>query len=87
MITIPITEDGFSEIHQTFLEEHYSHFDDSEENKFIYTDIFKQYVSIFLNLQVQLSNSLNDGNINAAKSLLKILKKLRIQLGFEPRTF
>lgn len=50
LTTIPITEDGFSDIHQTFLEEHYSHFDDSEENKFIYTDIFKQYVSIFLNM-------------------------------------
>lgn len=38
------TEDGFSDVHQAFLEEHYHHFDDSEENKFIYTNIFKQYV-------------------------------------------
>lgn len=28
-----------------FMEKHYSEFEDSEENKFIYTDIFKQYVS------------------------------------------
>lgn len=30
-----------------FMEQHYHHFDDDEENKFIYTDIHKQYVSIY----------------------------------------
>ena len=27
------------------MEKYYNEFDDTEENKFIYTDIFKQYVS------------------------------------------
>ena len=27
------------------MEKHYHHFEDVEENKFIYTDIFKEYVS------------------------------------------
>ena len=30
---------------QTFLKKHCHHFQESEENKFIYTDIFQQYVS------------------------------------------
>ena len=28
------------------MEKHYHHFEDVEENKFIYTDIFKEYVSV-----------------------------------------
>ena len=31
-----------------FMDEHYHHFDDEEENKFIYTDIFNLYVSCVL---------------------------------------
>lgn len=28
------------------MEKHYHHFEDAEENKFIYTDIFQQYVCL-----------------------------------------
>ncbi len=28
------------------MEKHYHNFEDTEENKFIYTDIFKQYVRV-----------------------------------------
>ena len=28
------------------MDKHYHHFEDVEENKFIYTDIFKEYVSV-----------------------------------------
>ena len=29
-----------------FMEKHYQHFEDVEENKLIYTSIFKDYVSV-----------------------------------------
>lgn len=38
-------DDHFFEVQSGFMEKHYHEFEDSEENKFIYTDIFKQYVS------------------------------------------
>ncbi len=39
-------EDGFQKLQRDFLEKHYEHFEDTEENKFIYSDIHKNYVSI-----------------------------------------
>ncbi|KAJ8042360.1 ADP-ribosylation factor-like protein 2-binding protein [Holothuria leucospilota] len=41
-----IMEDGFQKMQGDFMEQHYHHFDDDEENKFIYTDIHKQYLSL-----------------------------------------
>ncbi|XP_071823770.1 ADP-ribosylation factor-like protein 2-binding protein [Apostichopus japonicus] len=41
-----IMEDGFQKMQSDFMEQHYHHFDDDEENKFIYTDIHKQYLSL-----------------------------------------
>ncbi len=38
-------EEGLSELQRGFFDKHYHHFEDTEENKFIYTDIFKEYVS------------------------------------------
>lgn len=38
-------EDGFSDVQREFFDKHYHHFDNADENKFIYTDIFKEYVS------------------------------------------
>ncbi|EDO40548.1 predicted protein, partial [Nematostella vectensis] len=35
----------FQTIVKNFMEEHYQHFEDTEENKLIYTDIFKEYVN------------------------------------------
>jgi hypothetical protein len=39
------SEDTFQEIQNDFMEKHYHHFEDIEENKLVYTDIFTQYVS------------------------------------------
>ena len=41
---VSISEESFSELREAFLEKHCQLFEDSEENKLIYTDIFKQYV-------------------------------------------
>ncbi|XP_032237528.2 ADP-ribosylation factor-like protein 2-binding protein [Nematostella vectensis] len=40
-----IMEESFQTIVKNFMEEHYQHFEDTEENKLIYTDIFKEYVN------------------------------------------
>ena len=44
-MTIAFLEGDFQELQQTFLQKYYHEFDDSEENKFVYTDIHKEYVS------------------------------------------
>ncbi|XP_052816391.1 ADP-ribosylation factor-like protein 2-binding protein isoform X2 [Mya arenaria] len=41
-----IMEEEFQTMQHDFLEKYYNEFDDSEENKFIYTDIHKEYVSL-----------------------------------------
>lgn len=41
-----LTEEDFQSTQNEFLEKYYQEFDDSEENKFIYTDIHREYVSI-----------------------------------------
>ena len=45
ILMMPPPDDGFTEMQQRFMEKHYHHFEDKEENKFIYTDIFREYVS------------------------------------------
>ncbi len=39
------SEDDFQNLQQAFLEKNYHEFEDTEENKFVYTDIHKEYVS------------------------------------------
>ena len=41
-----IMEDTFQELQNDFMEKHYHHFEDIEENKLIYTDIFTQYTNL-----------------------------------------
>ncbi|NXF51564.1 AR2BP protein, partial [Oceanites oceanicus] len=41
-----IMDDDFQLIQRTFMEKHYQEFDDSEENKLIYTSIFNEYISL-----------------------------------------
>ncbi len=38
-------EEGLGELQREFFDKHYHNFEDTDENKFIYTDIFKEYVS------------------------------------------
>ena len=41
-----LAEDGFQTLQRDFMEKNYKHFEDTEENKFIYSDIHKEYVSM-----------------------------------------
>ncbi|XP_061863525.1 ADP-ribosylation factor-like protein 2-binding protein [Colius striatus] len=41
-----IMDDDFQLLQRTFMEKHYQEFDDSEENKLIYTSIFNEYISL-----------------------------------------
>lgn len=41
-----IMDDDFQLIQRSFMEKHYQEFDDSEENKLIYTSIFNEYISL-----------------------------------------
>ncbi|XP_017780543.1 PREDICTED: ADP-ribosylation factor-like protein 2-binding protein isoform X2 [Nicrophorus vespilloides] len=38
-----LMEDEFVAMHNAFMEKHWTEFEDTEENKFIYTDIFREY--------------------------------------------
>ena len=40
--------DAFQSLQSSFLEKHYEQFEETEENKFIYSDIHKEYVSKIL---------------------------------------
>jgi hypothetical protein len=37
-------DEEFNMLNEQFQKQNFHHFDEGEENKFIYTDIFKQYV-------------------------------------------
>lgn len=39
-----------------FLEKYYEQFDDNEENKIVYTDIFKEYTTL---MEIYIMNNLN----------------------------
>ena len=43
--SISVVEDEFQMLQTNFMEKYYKEFEDTEENKFIYTDIHKEYVS------------------------------------------
>ena len=40
-----VMSDTFQEIQKNFMDKHFRHFDDNDENKLIYTDIFNEYMS------------------------------------------
>lgn len=42
-----IADEEFQVLQHSFLEKYFHEFDDSEENRFIYTDIHTEYVSYF----------------------------------------
>ena len=44
-------EEDFQQLQHDFLEKYYQEFDDSEENKFIYTDIHREYVSNYCKIE------------------------------------
>ncbi|ESO88037.1 hypothetical protein LOTGIDRAFT_126924 [Lottia gigantea] len=56
-----IMEDKFQTLQNNFLEKFYSEFDDTEENKFIYTDIHKDYINLIEKcLEEELSGRMPD---------------------------
>lgn len=38
-----LLDENFVQLHSTFMEQYWTYFDDNEENKFIYSDIFRNY--------------------------------------------
>lgn len=50
------TGDDFQNLQESFMEKYYSEFEDTEENKFIYTDIFTEYVGWNL---LDITNAIN----------------------------
>ncbi|CAL1543856.1 unnamed protein product [Lymnaea stagnalis] len=56
-----IMEEPFQIIQTSFLEKYYKEFDDSEENKFCYTDIHKEYISVIESyLEIELKKRMSD---------------------------
>ncbi|XP_004225685.2 ADP-ribosylation factor-like protein 2-binding protein [Ciona intestinalis] len=54
-----LISDEFLTLQQDFMDKYYHVFEDTEENKFIYTDIFQEYNSIFEKyLEMRLTNKL-----------------------------
>ncbi|KAJ6638480.1 ADP-ribosylation factor-like protein 2-binding protein [Pseudolycoriella hygida] len=51
-----VVSEEFQSLQRNFLEKHYQEFDDNEENKIIYTDIFKEYTSL---MEFYIINHLN----------------------------
>ncbi|KAJ7337213.1 ADP-ribosylation factor-like protein 2-binding protein [Desmophyllum pertusum] len=55
-----IMEERFQTLQHDFKEKYYHHFTDDEENKLIYTDIFKEYVGLVENyIQGELKNRIS----------------------------
>lgn len=44
LFSLFVLDEEFQAMQTDFMEKYYQHFDDTEENKFIYTDIQKEYV-------------------------------------------
>lgn len=66
-----IMEDEFQQLQQSFMEKYYTEFDDSDENKLIYTQIFNEYVNLLEKyLEQQLMWRIPNFNINSFMELL-----------------
>jgi len=50
---ISVSEEEFQTMQHEFLEKYYNEFDDTEENKFVYTDIHREYVSKWSFIKIQ----------------------------------
>lgn len=74
-------ESGFQRLQKSFLDRYYQEFDETEENKFCYTDIHREYVrnfSIFLYPLKDLHNSNKKEGWGAKNiSFLRKEKKIR----------
>lgn len=67
-----IMEDEFQQLQQNFMEKYYLEFDDSDENKLIYTSIFNDYVDLLeKHLEQQLTERIPGFNMNTFNDLVK----------------
>ncbi|KAL8590165.1 hypothetical protein ACOMHN_010360 [Nucella lapillus] len=70
-----IVEDEFQQLQNDFLEKHYLQFEDSEENKFTYTDIHKAYVELVETfLAEEISKRIPDFSMQEFTELLTLRK-------------
>ncbi|XP_072291237.1 ADP-ribosylation factor-like protein 2-binding protein [Eucyclogobius newberryi] len=66
-----IVEDEFQQLQRSFMEKYYSEFEDSDENKLAYTQIFNDYVDLLeKHLEQQLTERIPDFKMNAFIQLL-----------------
>jgi len=70
-----IVSEEFQALQCNFMEKYYMEFDDTEENKFVYTDIFREYSSIVERyLEVQLKSRIPGFSMEKFSSLLQAHK-------------
>ncbi|XP_037028147.1 ADP-ribosylation factor-like protein 2-binding protein [Bradysia coprophila] len=69
---IVVSED-FQNMQRNFLEKHYQEFDDNEENKIIYTDIFKEYTAL---MEIYIIRNLNR-QMNGSFQMEKFAQELQ----------
>nr|XP_019934712.1 PREDICTED: ADP-ribosylation factor-like protein 2-binding protein [Paralichthys olivaceus] len=66
-----IMDEEFQQLQQSFMEENYLEFDNSDENKLSYTHIFKEYVDrLEKHLEQQLTERIPEFNMNTFIDLL-----------------
>ncbi|XP_055011238.1 ADP-ribosylation factor-like protein 2-binding protein isoform X2 [Boleophthalmus pectinirostris] len=66
-----IIVDEFQQLQHSFMEKYYTEFDDSDENKLTYTQIFNDYVDLLeKHLEQQLTERIPDFNMNTFIQLL-----------------
>uniref|UniRef100_A0A3B4AUV1 ADP-ribosylation factor-like protein 2-binding protein n=2 Tax=Periophthalmus magnuspinnatus TaxID=409849 RepID=A0A3B4AUV1_9GOBI len=66
-----IMENEFQQLQHSFMEKYYTEFDDSDENKLTYTQIFNDYVDLLeKHLEQQLTERISDFNMNTFIPLL-----------------
>ncbi|XP_031420744.1 ADP-ribosylation factor-like protein 2-binding protein isoform X2 [Clupea harengus] len=67
-----IMDDDFQHLQQNFMDKYYQEFDDTEENKLIYTSIFNEYIDLLeRHLEQQLLERIPGFNMSAFTHSLK----------------
>lgn len=66
----------FQNMQRTFLEKYYHEFDDNEENKIIYTDIFKEYTAL---MEIYIISNLNC-RMNGSFQMEKFAQELQLSV-------
>ena len=84
------TDPQFTEMQYQFMEDHYHHFEDKDENKFVYTEIFAKYVRVVVVSSHHYFSSLVIAIIPSQTKLIEkyIDKELSMRIeGFEMSSF